>query len=542
MQKTRSAPQARRIRSLIVGVFALAISSACLSAQAQTQAKTKKPNIVVIFGDDVGVWNISAYHRGMMGGSTPNIDRLAREGALFTDYYSQNSCTAGRAAFITGQNPLRTGLLKVGLPGAKQGLQDKDPTISELLKAQGYVTAQIGKNHLGDRNEFLPTRHGFDEFYGNLYHLNSEEEPEDPDYPKDPEFHKKFGPRGVLDCKATDKDDPSEDPRFGKIGKQVCKDTGPLTKKRMETVEDDLTAHSLNFIDRSHKAGKPFFLWHNSTRMHVWTRLSQKWENKTGFGLFADGMAELDNVVGQLLKKLDDLGIANNTIVVFSSDNGAEIFSWPDGGMQPFKGEKGTTWEGGFRAPAVARWPGVIKPGIVVNEIVSHEDWLPTFLAGAGDSNVKEKLLSGVTVGDKTFKTHLDGYNFMPFFKGDVKEGPRKEIFYFDDNANLNALRYGPWKIHFAWIEGHLFSGKRTSANVPLVVNLRQDPFERTPFESDSYRRFQADKLWTLVPAQAVAGRFIQSFKEYPPSQRVGSMNLDQVMEQLQTGASGAGK
>ena len=504
---------------------------------ATSQPQSRKPNILVIFGDDIGVWNVSAYHRGMMGGRTPNIDRIAREGAMFTDYYSQNSCTAGRAAFITGQSPLRTGLLKVGLPGAKQGLQDKDPTIAELLKAQGYATAQIGKNHLGDRNEYLPTRHGFDEFYGNLYHLNSEEEPEDPDYPKDPAFHAKFGPRGVLDCKASDVDDPTEDPRFGKVGKQTCRNTGPLDTKRMETLEDDLLAHSLDFIDRSVKAGKPFFLWHASSRMHVWTHLSSKWKNKTGYGLYADGMAELDNEIGEILKKLDSLGIADNTIVLFSSDNGAEMFTWPDGGMNPFKGEKGTTWEGGFRVPAVVRWPGVVKPGTIVNDIVSHEDWLPTFLAAAGDPDVKKKLLSGMKVGDKTFKNHLDGYNLMPFLKGEVAESPRREFFYFDDNANLNALRYKDWKIHFAWIEGHLFSGKRTSANVPLVVNLRQDPFERAPFESDFYRRFQADKLWTLVPAQAIAGEFIQSFKEYPPSQRVGSMNLDQVMETLQAGA-----
>jgi arylsulfatase A-like enzyme len=337
-------------------------------------------------------------------------------------------------------------------------------------------------------------------------------------------------------------DDPAEDPRFGRMGKQTCKDTGPLTRKRMETAEEELLARSLDFMGRAAQSGKPFLLWHNDTRLHVWTRLSPKWENKTGFGLFADGMAELDDVVGRLLKKIDDLGIADNTIVLFSSDNGAEIFSWPDGSMMPFKGEKGTTWEGGFRAPAVVRWPGVIKPGTIVNDIVSHEDWLPTFLAAAGDADVKDKLLTGMKVGDKTFKNHLDGYNLLPYFMGQVAESPRHEFFFFDDNANLNALRYNAWKIHFAWIEGHLFSGKRTSANVPLVVNLRQDPFERTPFESDSYRRFQADKLWTLVPAQALAGQFIQSFKEYPPSQRVGSMNLDQVMEALQAGAAGAGK
>lgn len=531
----------KQVVNLVLSVTgALALCLTTLPTQARANpAQARKPNIVVIFGDDIGVWNVSAYHRGMMGGRTPNIDKLAQQGALFTDYYSQNSCTAGRAAFITGQSGLRTGMLKVGLPGAKQGLQDKDPTIAELLKTQGYATAQVGKNHLGDRNEYLPTRHGFDQFYGNLYHLNSEEEPEDPDYPKDPAFHKTFGPRGVLDCKATNVDDPTEVPRFGKWGKQTCKDTGPLNSKRMETLEDDLLAHSFEFMEKSVQANKPFFLWHASSRMHVWTHLQERWKDKTGSGLYADGMAELDNVVGEIMKKLDALGIADNTIIVFSSDNGAEIFTWPDGGMTPFKGEKGTTWEGGFRVPTVVRWPGVIKPGTVYNDIMSHEDWLPTFVAAAGDPNVKDKLLKGMKAGDKTFKTHLDGYNFMPYFKGEFAEGPRKEFFFFDDNANLNALRYNDWKIHFAWIEGHLFSGKRTSANVPLVVNLRRDPFERTPFESDYYRRFQADKLWTLVPAQAIAGKFIQSFKEYPPSQRVGSMNLDQVMEQLQSGAAG---
>jgi arylsulfatase A-like enzyme len=533
------------MKSFTISLICL-VSILSISVSAQTSNKkatgNKPPNILVIFSDDVGIWNISAYHRGMMGGRTPNIDRIANEGALFTDYYAQQSCTAGRAAFILGQSPFRTGLLKVGLPGAKQGIQDKDPTIAELLKPLGYATAQIGKNHLGDRNEFLPTVHGFDEFYGNLYHLNSEEEPEDPDYPKDPTFYKNFGPRGVLDCKATDKDDPMVDPRFGKVGKQTIKDTGPLTKARMETAEEELLPHSLEFIDRSVKANKPFFLWHNSTRMHVWTHLSPKWENKSGFGLFADGMMELDWEVGELLKKLDSLGIADNTIVVFTSDNGAEIFSWPDGGMMPFRGEKGTTFEGGFRVPCVVRWPGTIKPGTIINEVMSHEDWMPTFLAAAGDPNVKEKLLTGMKVGDKTFKNHLDGYNFMPFLKTEIAEGPRKEIFYFDDNGNMNALRYGAWKIEFSWIEGNLFTGKRTSNNVPLVVNLREDPFERTPFESDLYRRWSAEKLWTLVPAQAIVGKFIQSFKEYPPSQRSGAMNVDVIMESLSNGASGAGK
>jgi arylsulfatase len=512
-----------------------------LTKAAEAAQPAKKPNILVIMSDDTGIWNISAYHRGMMGGRTPNLDRIAKEGALFTDYYSQQTCTAGRASFITGQHPFRVGLLKVGMPGAKQGLQAKDPTIAELLKPHGYATAQIGKNHLGDRNEYLPTVHGFDEFYGNLYHLNAEEEPEDPDYPKTPEFHKKFGPRGLLDCKATDVDDPTEDPRFGRVGKQTIKDTGPITRKRMETAEEELLARSLDFIERSVKAGKPFFLWHNTTRMHVWTRLSPKWENKSGYGLYADGMMELDHVVGELLKKLDNLGIADNTIVVFTSDNGAEIMSWPDGGNTPFKGEKGTTWEGGMRVPGLARWPGVIKPGTIVNDIMSQEDWLPTFLAAAGDPDIKEKLKKGMKVGDKAFKTHLDGYNFMPFFKGEQAKGPRREIFYFDDNASLNALRVDDWKIHFKIMEGNLATAQLKQLNVPQVINLRQDPFERFPSESQMYFRWYGDKMWVFVPAQAVVGKFIGTFKEFPPSQKSGSFSVDQVLEQLQT-TPGSGK
>ena len=496
----------------------------------------KKPNIVVIMADDIGIWNISAYHRGMMGGQTPNIDRIAREGALFTDYYGQQSCTAGRAAFIIGQHPFRTGLLKVGMPGAKQGLQHSDPTIAELLKPHGYATAQIGKNHLGDRNEYLPTLHGFDEFYGNLYHLNAEEEPEDPDYPKAPDypnFRKNFGPRGLLDCKATNEDDPTEDPRFGRVGKQTIKDTGPITRKRMETVEEELLARSLDFMDRTVKAGKPFFLWHNTTRMHAFTRLSPKWENKSGHGLYADGMMELDHVVGELLKKLDDLGIADNTIVLFTSDNGAEIMTWPDGGNTPFKGEKGTTWEGGMRVPGLVRWPGVIKPGTIFNEVMSQEDWLPTFLAAAGDPNVKENLKQGIKVGDKTFKNHLDGYNFLPFFKGEETKSPRREIFYFDDNASLNAIRVNDWKIHFKIMEGNLAEATLKPLNMPQVINLRQDPFERFPKESHMYFRWWADKLWTFVPAQVIVGQFLQTFREFPPSQKSGSFSVDHVLDQL---------
>jgi arylsulfatase A-like enzyme len=503
-----------------------------------------KPNILVIMSDDIGIWNISAYHRGMMGGRTPNIDRIASEGALFTDSYAQQSCTAGRSSFITGQHPFRVGLLKVGMPGAKQGLQHGDPTIAELLKPHGYTTAQIGKNHLGDRNEYLPTVHGFDEFYGNLYHLNAEEEPEDPDYPHAPEypnFRNNFGPRGLLDCKATDIDDPTEDPRFGRIGKQTIKDTGPITRKRMETAEEELLAHSLDFMDRSVKREKPFFLWHNTTRMHVWTRLSPEWENKSGYGLYADGMMELDHVVGELLKKLDELGIADNTIVLFTSDNGAEVMSWPDGGNTPFKGEKGTTWEGGMRVPGIARWPGVIKPGTIVNDVISLEDWLPTFLAAAGDPDIKEKLKAGLTVGEKSFKTHLDGYNFMPFFKGDEVKGPRREIFYFDDNASLNAVRVDDWKLHFKIMEGNLASAVLKPLNMPQVINLRQDPFERFPSESQMYFRWWADKLWAFVPAQMIVGQFLQTFREFPPSQKSGSFSVDQVLDQL-TSPGGAGR
>jgi len=505
-------------------------------------AAQQRPNILVVMADDIGVWNISAYHRGMMGGRTPNIDRLASEGALYTDYYGQQSCTAGRAAFALGQSPFRTGLLKVGMPGAKQGLQATDPTIAELLKPLGYATAQIGKNHFGDRNEYLPTVHGFDEFYGNLYHLNAEEEPEDADYPKDPRFRARFGPRGLLDCKATIVDDPTVDPRFGRVGKQTCKDTGPITRRRMEIVEDELVARSLDFMERSVKAGKPFFLWHNSTRMHVWTRLSPKWADKSGYGLYADGMMELDDVVGRLLKKLDDLGIADNTIVLFTTDNGAEIMSWPDGGNTPFHGEKGTTWEGGMRVPALVRWPGVLAPGSVRNEVMAHEDWMPTLVAAAGDPEVTQKLLEGYSVGDKTFKNHLDGYNFLPFFKGQEAIAPRREIFYFDDNANLNALRIDDWKISFKIMQGNIASGQIIQPNMPVVINLRQDPFERFYGESQLYYRWGADKLWMFVPAQMVVGQFIESLKDYPPSQKSGSFSVDQVLEALQTGAAGPSK
>jgi arylsulfatase A-like enzyme len=513
----------------VAGLLVIVLAVAALPVFAQQE---KQPNILVIFSDDVGVWNLSAYHRGMMGGRTPNIDRIANEGALFTDYYAQQSCTAGRAAFILGQHPFRTGLLAVGLPGSPIGVQKEDPTIAELLKPLGYATAQVGKNHLGDRNEFLPTVHGFDEFYGNLYHLNSEEEPEDPDYPKDPAFHEKFGPRGMLRCTALASDNPAPpDPRFGSWGKQKCEDTGPLTRKRMETIEEDLLQTSLDFIDKSVKSGKPFFLWHNTSRMHVWTRLSPQWENKSGYGIYADGMMELDWVVGQILKKLDELGIANNTIVVFTSDNGAEKFSWPDGGTEPFRGEKGTTWEGGFRAPCVARWPGVIKPATIINDIASHEDWMPTFLAAAGVPDVKGKLLKGYQAGDQTYKVHLDAYDMTDLLSG-KGPGQRKEIFYFDDSGSLNALRYGDWKIHFA-TKDSWWADVAKPRTVPLVINLRQDPFEMTP-ESKMYTRWYGDKLWVMVPAQVVVGQFLQTFKEFPQRQKSATANIQRVLQEMQ--------
>jgi arylsulfatase A-like enzyme len=510
---------------------ALTAGMALLGVAGTAQAQTKKPNILVIMTDDVGVWNISAYHHGMMGGRTPNIDRIANEGALFTDYYAQQSCTAGRAAFITGQHPFRTGLLAVGMPGSPLGLQKEDPTIADLLKPLGYATAQVGKNHLGDRNEFLPTVHGFDQFDGNLYHLNTEEEPEDPDYPKDPTFHEKFGPRGVLHCVAlTDDNSASFDPRFGAWGKQKCEDNGPLTRKLMETVEEDLLQVSLDFMDKSVKSGKPFFLWHNTTRMHVWTRLSPRWENKSGYGLYADGMMELDWVVGQLLKKLDDAGIAGNTIVVLTSDNGAEKFSWPDGGTEPFRGEKGTTWEGGFRVPCVARWPGIIKPGTIINDIVSHEDWMPTFLAAAGVPDVKDQLLKGYKAGDKTFKVHLDAYDMTNLLSG-KGPGGRKEIFYFDDSGSLNAFRYGDWKVTFA-TKDSWWADVAKPRTVPLVVNLRQDPFEVTP-DAKMYERWYGDKLWVMVPAQAIVGQFLMTFQEFPQRQKSASFNIQRVLDQM---------
>ncbi len=485
-------------------------------------AREKKPNILIIWGDDIGYWNISAYNQGMMGYKTPHIDRLAKEGGIFTDYYGQQSCTAGRAAFITGQSPFRTGLLKVGLPGAKEGLQKEDPTLADLLKAQGYMTGQFGKNHLGDRDEHLPTTHGFDEFFGSLYHLNAEDEPEHPDYFKDPELRKKFGTRGVIRTYAD-----------GRI-----ENTGPLTKKRMETVDEEFAKGAIDFMQRAKNADKPFFVWFNSTRMHIWTRLKKESEGKTGLGIYPDGMVEHDGLVGQVLKALDDLGLADNTIVMYSTDNGAEKFTWPDGGQSPFRGEKNTNWEGGYRVPTAVRWPNVIKPGTVLNDIVAHEDWIPTLMAAAGEPDIKEKLMKGHQVGGKTFKVHLDGYNQMDYFAG-TGASPRKEFFYFNDDGSLVALRYNQYKIVFAEQRAHGFDVWQdpfVTLRVPKLFNLRSDPFETADHEGMDYERWRIEHLFLLVPAQQYVGQFLGTFKEFPPRQKAGSFALDQVLEKLQQG------
>jgi len=525
---------------------ASALQTSVQPAQAQPAPSGRKPNILVIFGDDIGYWNISAYNRGMMGYRTPNIDRVAREGAIFTDLYAQQSCTAGRAAFITGQSCFRTGLLKVGLPAAKEGLSDMDPTLAELLKPQGYATGQFGKNHVGDRNEFLPTVHGFDEFFGNLYHLNAENEPENPDYPKPPEypnFLNKYGPRGVLHSFATDVDDPTEDPRFGRVGKQKIEDTGHLTTKRMETVDEEFLNGAMGFIDKNAKANKPFFVWFNSTRMHIYTHLKPASQGKTGLGLEADGMVEHDGMVGQLLKQLDDLGIADNTIVLYTTDNGAEEFSWPDGGTTPFHGEKNASWEGGYRIPGMIRWPGVIKPGTEINDIVSHEDWVPTLVAAAGEPNVKEKLLNGYQAAGKTFKVHLDGYNQRDLLAG---TGPskRKEFFYWTDDGNLAALRYDRWKMLFLEQRAKgldVWQDPLVPLRFPKLTDLRTDPFERAQSEAGDYDKWRVEHAFVLVPAQDVVGQHLQTYADFPPRQKPGSFSLDQVLAKLQEGG-GSGK
>jgi arylsulfatase len=522
-----------------LGRILCAGAALCLGAlsgsMSYAQDSQSKPNILVIMADDIGYWNISAYNRGMMGYRTPNIDRIAKEGAIFTDYYGQQSCTAGRAAFITGQSPMRTGLLKVGLPGAKEGLSDKDPTLADLLKPLGYVTGQFGKNHLGDRNEFLPTVHGFDDFFGNLYHLNAEDEPEHPDYPKNTEFKLKFGPRGVLRCTATTAETPGEDPRFGAWGKQNCVDTGPLDKKRMETADEEFLKATEDFIDRAHKDKKPFFAWMNTTRMHIWTRLKPESEGKTGLGVYPDGMVEHDGQVGQLLKKLDDLGIAQNTIVIYTTDNGAETFSWPDGGTTPFRGEKNTNWEGSYRVPALVRWPGLVQPGTEINDIFSAEDWVETLVAAAGEPDIKAKLLQGYQAGDKTFKVHLDGYNQRDVLSGKGSD-KRREFFYWTDDGDLAGLRYDQYKVVFMEQLSHgleVWMQPLVRLRAPKLFNLRSDPFELSEKEAGAYDRWFVEHAFVFVPAQFFVGQFLKTFAEFPPRQRPGSFSIDQAMDML---------
>lgn len=491
----------------------------------------KKPNIVVIFGDDIGQSNLSIYTKGLMGYRTPNIDRIAEEGLIFTDYYAEQSCTAGRAAFITGQSVFRTGLSKVGLPGADMGFKAEDPTVAELLKPLGYATAQFGKNHFGDKDEHLPTAHGFDEFYGNLYHLNAEEEPELPDYPKEsdfPGFRKKYGPRGVLHSFAN------------ADGTQKIEDTGPLTKKRMETIDDDIAARSAEYIEKQHKANKPFFVWVNFTHMHFRTHAKPESVGQAGrwLGPYADVMIDHDKNVETVLKKLDELGIAKDTIVVYTTDNGPHMNSWPDAGMTPFRSEKNSNWEGAYRVPAMVRWPGKIKAGSVSNAITSHLDWLPTLLAAAGDPDIKEKLLKGYKVGKKDFKVHLDGYNFLPYFTEKEKISPRNEFFYFSDDGDLTGLRYDNWKFVFAEQRAagtlQIWAEPFTKLRVPKIFNLRMDPYERADITSNTYYDYLLNHAFLLIPAQEYVAKFLATFKEFPPRQKAASFSIDQVLETLQ--------
>jgi len=508
---------------LAIALFVAAVPTAIADTEP-----SEKPNIVVIWGDDIGQSDISAFTKGMMGFTTPNIDRLADEGMTFTDYYGEQSCTAGRSAFITGQSVFRTGLSKVGFPGADLGLRAEDPTIAELLKPLGYATAQFGKNHLGDKDEFLPTNLVFDEFYGNLYHLNAEEEPELPDYPTPedfPDFAQKYGPRGVLHTYAD-----------GRI-----EDTGPLTKKRMETIDDDVANRSVEYVKQQAEAGKPFFLWTNFTHMHFRTHPKPESIGQAGRwqSPYHDVMIDHDKNVGQVLDAIDEAGIADNTIVIYSTDNGPHMNTWPDAAMTPFRGEKDTGWEGAFRVPAFIRWPGVVEPGSVSNDIVSHMDWLPTFLAAAGDSDVKEKLLDGYEAGDKTFKVHLDGDNLIPYLSGEADKSPRESFFYFSDDGDLLALRYDNWKVHFAQQRTPgtlaLWGEPFVATRLPWLYNLKTDPYERATITSNTYWDWYLDHVFLLTPAQVYVGAFLETFKEYPPRQKAASFTVDQVLDKLLT-------
>jgi arylsulfatase A-like enzyme len=511
----------------------------------------KKPNILVIWGDDIGITNLSCYSHGLMGYRTPNIDRIANEGMRFTDSYGEQSCTAGRAAFITGQSVFRTGLSKVGIPASPVGIQAEDPTIAELLKPLGYATGQFGKNHFGDLNKFLPTVHGFDEFFGNLYHLNAEEEPELRDYPpaKDfPRFREACGPRGVMHCWATDTDDPTEEPRWGRVGKQKVEDTGPLTKKRMETCDDDFCAAAKDWIKRQHEAGKPFFCWFNTTHMHLRTHTKPESLGQAGRwqSPYHDTMIDHDKHVGEMLNLLDELGIAEDTIVMYSTDNGPHMNTWPDGAMTPFRSEKNTNWEGAFRVPLLVRWPGKIPAGTVSNEIVQHHDWLPTFLAAAGEPDIVGKLRQGHQAGEKSFKVHIDGYNLLPYLTGKEEKSPRQGFIYFSDDGDLVALRFDNWKIVFMEQRCpgtlQLWAEPFVPLRVPKLFNLRTDPFERADITSNTYYDWFIDHDYIIFAAQFIVSQFLATFKEFPPRQKAASFTIDQALAKMHDAVSGAGR
>jgi arylsulfatase A-like enzyme len=516
----------------------------CIGAPALAQSKEAgKPNILVIFGDDIGMWNVGAYTHGMMG-KTPSIDRIATEGMLFTDHYGQPSCTAGRAAFIMGQLPIRTGMTTIGIPGSTRGIQKSDPTLAEVLKSVGYATAQFGKNHLGDRNEFLPTVHGFDEWFGNLYHLNAEEEPEELDYPgqKNPEYTKKFGPRGVLHTWATDKDDATTDPKFGKVGKQRIEDTGPLTRKRMETIDAEVTTETLKWLDKAAKGGKPFFCWYNSTAIHIWSHPTKKYvqkavdEGRAEEDVVRARMIEHDELVGSLLKKLDDLGIADNTIVIYTTDNGNELLLWPDGGYAPFRAEKGTTWEGGVRVPMLVKWPAKIKAGSVSNGIQNHEDLFVTLAAAAGLPNLTKELLTGKKLGSVSYKVHLDGYNNLPLWTGQTEKSARMEIFYYDE-TDLMAVRVGAWKMHIGVKHHGSWFDEKAYPSVPYIVNLLMDPMEKMTPDSEEWgyigRKFVAQKLWAPTASGPFLAAHLKSLIDFPPSQGADTLSMRKAIENV---------
>jgi arylsulfatase len=502
-----------------------------------------KPNILVIWGDDIGITNLSCYSDGLMGYRTPNIDRIANEGMRFTDSYGEQSCTAGRSSFITGQSVFRTGLSKVGVPGSPVGLQAEDPTIAELLKPLGYATGQFGKNHLGDRNEFLPTVHGFDEFLGNLYHLNAEEEPELPNWPpadEFPHFNEQFAPRGVIHSWASDEDDPTEQGRFGRVGKQRIEDTGPLTKKRMESIDDETTAACIDFIKRQHEAGRPFFVWMNTTHMHLRTHTKPESLGQAGRwqSPYHDTMIDHDEHVGRLLDTLDELGIADDTIVIYSTDNGPHMNTWPDGGMTPFRSEKNTNWEGAFRVPELIRWPGRIPAGAISNEIVQHHDWLPTFLAAAGEPDIVEKLKAGHAIGDTTYKVYIDGYNLLPYLTGEEEKSPRQGLVYFSDDGDVLALRFDNWRVVFMEQRAQgtlrLWAEPFVALRVPKLFNLRTDPFERADVTSNTYYAWIIDNVYIVLAATALMQQFLATFEEFPPRQKAASFTIDQAVEKLE--------